>query len=101
MLDLEDFGLNPHAPESGGNGVLYVRWGKAAKGGAARRRSVLTVFPWVTEVIDEWVGTLRIQFDTAPRSSALWPSERGAGRAPRLWGGALPVGEQTSDCRQR
>ena len=86
MLDLEDFGVNPHAPEFGGNGVLYVRWGKAAKGGAARRRSVLTVFPWVTEVIDEWVGTFRIQFDTAPRSSALWPSERGARVGPEALG---------------
>jgi integrase len=45
MLDLEDFGTNPHAEEFGGYGVLYVRWGKATKGGPPRRRSVLTVFP--------------------------------------------------------
>ncbi|SEO12229.1 Phage integrase family protein [Cryobacterium luteum] len=72
--------------EFDGNGVLDVRWAKATKGGTPRRRSVLTVFPWVTEVIDEWVGTFRAQSDTAPRSSALWPSERGARVGPDALG---------------
>jgi site-specific recombinase XerD len=78
MLDLEDFGPNPHAPEFGSHGVIYVRWGKATKGGTPRRRSVLTVFPWSVGVLDEWVNTYRALFDTSPRSSALWPSERDA-----------------------
>lgn len=76
MLDLEDFGPNPHAPEFGDKGVLYVRWGKAIKGGAPRRRSVLTVFPWSVDVVDEWLVHYRRQFATAARGSALWPSER-------------------------
>jgi integrase len=43
MLDLADFGANPQAPEFGGYGVVYVRWGKASKGSPPKRRSVLTV----------------------------------------------------------
>ncbi|WP_240675029.1 tyrosine-type recombinase/integrase [Cellulomonas endophytica] len=78
MLDLEDFGPNPHAPEFGSYGVVYVRWGKATKGGPPRRRSVLTVFPWTVDVVAEWVGTYRRLLPTAARSSALWPSERAA-----------------------
>jgi site-specific recombinase XerD len=42
MLDLEDFAPNPHAPEFGSHGVVYIRWGKANKGGPPRRRSTLT-----------------------------------------------------------
>ena len=34
MLDLEDFGTNPHVAEFGDHGVLYVRWGKADKASA-------------------------------------------------------------------
>ena len=78
MLDLEDLGTNPHAPEFGGYGVLYVRWGKASRGGPPRRRSVLTVFGWSVEVLGEWVGTYRRLLATAARSSAMWPSERAA-----------------------
>lgn len=51
MLDLADFGSNPHAPEFGGAGVLYVPWGKANKGSTPKRRSVLTVFPWSVLVL--------------------------------------------------
>jgi site-specific recombinase XerD len=35
MLDLADFGANPHAPELGDYGVVYVRWARPAR--AARR----------------------------------------------------------------
>lgn len=78
MLDLEDVGSNPHAPEFGSYGVLYVRWGKATKGGPPRRRSVLTVFAWTVAVLQEWAQTYRDLFPTAARSSALWPTERTA-----------------------
>jgi hypothetical protein len=50
MLDLADFGRNPHAPEFGGRGVCYVRYGKATKGSPPKRHSVLTVWPWTAEV---------------------------------------------------
>jgi integrase/recombinase XerC len=93
MLDIEDFGTNPHAPEFGDRGVLYIRWGKANKGSAPKRRSVLTVFPWSVRVINEWVGTYRAVFDTAGESSALWPSERSA----RV--GMMPVGARFAEWR--
>jgi site-specific recombinase XerD len=78
MLDLEDLGPNPHAPEFGGRGVLYVRFAKANKGGPPRRRSVLTVFGWSTAVLEEWENEFRALLPTSTRSSALWPSERAA-----------------------
>ena len=47
MLDVADFGPNPHAPEFGEYGVCQVRFGKAMKGSPPKRRSVLTVWEWV------------------------------------------------------
>lgn len=76
MLELADFGANPHAAEFGAYGVLYVRWGKAGKGSAPKRRSVLTVFPWSERVIAQWIGQCRELVPTAKASSSLWPSER-------------------------
>lgn len=77
MLDLADFGANPHAPEFGDYGVVYVRWGKASRGSAPKRRSVLTVFPWSARVLCQWAGQFRGLFEqAAPGSGALWPSER-------------------------
>lgn len=79
MLDLADFGANPHAPEFGDYGVVYVRWGKASKGGPPKRRSVLTVFPWSVRVLRQWVEQFRDLFDhAAAGGGALWPSERSA-----------------------
>jgi len=49
MLDVADFGTNPHAAEFGEFGVCYVRHGKAMKGSPPKRRSVLTVWPWIVE----------------------------------------------------
>ena len=85
MLELADFGTNPHAPEFGAHGVVYVRWGKASKGSPPKRRSVLTVFPWSVRVVEQWLGGYRDLFDTAAASTSLWPTER----AGRLTLGAL------------
>ena len=63
MLDLADFGANPHAPEFGEYGVVYVRWGKASKGSPPKRRSVLTVFPWSVRVLRQWAEQFRGLFD--------------------------------------
>lgn len=93
MLDLEDFGSNPHAREFASRGVVYVRWGKANKGSAPKRRSVLTVFPWSVRVVDEWSSRFRDLFDTATASSAMWPSER----SPRL--GMMPLGARFAELR--
>lgn len=56
-LQTVDFSRNPHAPEFGRHGVLQVRWGKAKKASPPKRRSVLTVFDWTPEVIEDWLTT--------------------------------------------
>jgi len=75
MLEVCDFGPNPRAGEFGDYGVCYVRWGKAAKGSPPRRRSVLTVMGWSTEVISEWAEEVWPSLETD--GAGLWPSERG------------------------
>ena len=79
MLDVADFGSNPQAPEFRSFGVCYVRYGKGTHGSGPRGRTVLTVMPWSTEVIAEWVEDVRPALK-AGVSHALWPSER----APRI-----------------
>ena len=81
MLDPSDFGRN--GPEFGEYGVLYVRHGKAKKGSPPKRRSVLTVWPWTTEVPEQWFTEVRPLF-SEDGNPAAWPSERGLGleRAP-------------------
>ena len=75
MLEASDFSTNPTAAEFGDYGVCQVRWGKAAKGGPPRRRGVLTVFGWSTEVLSEWIEDVWPSMETA--GAGLWPSERG------------------------
>ncbi|MGP5670230.1 tyrosine-type recombinase/integrase [Glutamicibacter arilaitensis] len=81
MLDLEDFTPNPHVSEYSRFGAVQVRFAKGTAGSGPRRRTVLTVpeFDWVVDQLKAWIsGGMRQQFPTAERSSALWPSERGA-----------------------
>ena len=85
MLDTADFGPNPHAPEFGEYGVCQVRFGKAMKGSPPKHRSVLTVWEWVPEVLDQWIAEARPLMPSAGESAALWPSERG----PRIGSGTL------------
>jgi integrase len=74
-LEPADFSPNPMAAEFGDYGVCGVRHGKAAKGGPPRRRGVLTVFGWSTEVLSEWIEDVWPTMATA--GVGLWPSERG------------------------
>ena len=80
MLDLGDFGPNPHAREFGGYGVCQVRFGKAMKGSPPKQRSVLTVWEWAPQVMGQWIEEARPRMPTAGASGALWPSERAADR---------------------
>ncbi|WP_434181418.1 tyrosine-type recombinase/integrase (plasmid) [Clavibacter michiganensis] len=75
-LALADIGANPHTPEFGGYGVIYVRHGKGSKGSAHKRRSVLTYFDWSVEVLRTWVDEQRPLFPASAQNGALWPSER-------------------------
>jgi integrase len=54
MLDVADF--RPHAklPEFRGFGQVHVRWGKSKRGGGPQRRTVLTVFDWAVEVVEQY-----------------------------------------------
>ncbi len=76
-LDVTDFGRNPHRPSFGRYGTLSVRFGKASRGSAPKRRNVLTVFDWSVEVLEQYVEQVRPLYgrDEHP---ALWLTERGA-----------------------
>ncbi|MGH3196976.1 MAG: tyrosine-type recombinase/integrase, partial [Streptosporangiaceae bacterium] len=75
MLDVADFGRNPEGQEFGEYGVCYVRFGKASKGSAPKRRSVLTVWPWSADVLQQWNEGIR-PLRAAGGNPAMWPSER-------------------------
>lgn len=77
MLDVADFGRNPDGKEFGEYGVLYVRHGKAQRGSPPKRRSVLTVWPWTSEVLEQWFTEVRPLFGVDGHPAA-WPSERRA-----------------------
>lgn len=69
-----DFSRNPHAREFGGYGALQVHQGKAMKGSPPKRRSVLTVFGWSTEIIIDWLDRGQ---PLMSEGLDLFPSERG------------------------
>ncbi len=75
MLDVGDFRPNPKAPQFGLFGVCAVRYGKAVKGGAPRRRSVLATMGWSAEVLAEYLEQVRPHYTPGQRP-ALWPTER-------------------------
>lgn len=54
-LQIVDLSPNYRAPYFGDYGVLHVRWGKSSAGNEFKPRSVLTVFDWSAEVLDDWI----------------------------------------------
>ncbi|MDQ6798391.1 MAG: tyrosine-type recombinase/integrase, partial [Actinomycetota bacterium] len=76
MLDVADFGVNPQAPEFGRLGVLHVRHGKAMKGSPPKQRSVLSVFGWAAECLEEWLAEVRPLL-AGGAGPMVWPTERG------------------------
>lgn len=84
-LDLTDFGRNPERPDFGRYGVLQVRYGKASRGSPPKRRSVLSVFDWSVEVVEQYVEEIRPLYGLE-RHPALFVTERG---------GRMTVGELT------
>ena len=76
MLDTVDF--RPHAklPEFGGFGQVHVRWGKSKRGGTPQRRTVLTVFDWAVEVVEQYLSEIRPHFG-CPEHPAVFLTERG------------------------
>lgn len=76
-LEVQDLHSNPEMPRYKDIGALHVRYGKASRGSAPRRRTVLTVpeFDWVVPALDDWRRQSRPLFNPQ-RLSALWPTER-------------------------
>src|SRR5699024_3270968 len=66
--------------------AVHVRWGKAAGGGAPRRRTVLLVpeFDWWVPGMRQWVEEARNRFDPG-ELDAIWVTER----RTRISGGYL------------
>lgn len=75
-LDLTDFYRNPHAPQFGNFGMLQVRFGKGSRGGGPRRRSVVTIRPWVVPALQQYIDSVW-PLMRVPGMDALWLSERG------------------------
>ena len=75
MLDVADFGPNPDGAEFGEYGVVYVRYGKAQRSSPPKHRSVLTVWSWSVEVLEQYFNEIRPLFG-AKDHGAAWPSER-------------------------
>jgi integrase/recombinase XerC len=75
-LDVTDFSANPHRLSFGGYGSLLVRYGKASRGSAPKRRNVLTVFDWSVEVIEQYLEEVRPLYG-ADSHPAVWLTERG------------------------
>ncbi|MFI5664834.1 tyrosine-type recombinase/integrase [Streptomyces sp. NPDC051684] len=77
-LDLVDFRRVPRTARFGQFGAVYVRFGKASRGGAAKRRTVLLVpeMDWVVPVLEQWVGEVRPLLRPGSHP-ALWVTERG------------------------
>ena len=76
MLDLADCRANPKVAKFAGFGALQVRFGKASRGSAPKRRTVLSVFDWAVEALAEYVDAVRPDFG-AGGHPALWVTERG------------------------
>ncbi|MDT0119054.1 MULTISPECIES: tyrosine-type recombinase/integrase [Kocuria] len=79
-LDVTDFYRNPHAAQFGDYGVLQVRFGKASRGGAPKRRSVVSLFDWAVEAVVDYIANVRplvVKSASSAASNALWLTERG------------------------
>ncbi|MBP2266200.1 integrase [Pseudarthrobacter sp. PvP004] len=72
-LQTVDFSINPHIRRFRKVGVCKVRFGKARKGSPPKSRSVLTVFEWTPDILEDWLANGRGTLQTLD----LFPSERG------------------------
>ena len=77
MLDVADLRHNPQAARYGLFGSAQVRYGKATRGSAPKRRTVLTVpeTDWVVALLGQWLEEVRPRF-AAGGHPALWVTER-------------------------
>jgi integrase/recombinase XerC len=82
MLDTGDWHPSPAAPQFGNLGAAHVRYGKAMRGSAPRRRTVLSVFGWAVEAVEQYFAEVRPLLEPGDHP-AMWVSERRGRLAPR------------------
>jgi integrase/recombinase XerC len=75
-LDTVDFRPHSKLPEFGAFGQVHVRWGKAKRGGGPQRRTVLTVFGWAVDVVEQYLAEVRPAFGCLEHP-AVFVTERG------------------------
>ncbi len=73
MLERADVRANGRQPQFGQAGLLEVRWGKGHRGSGPRRRTVLSVMPWASAVLEQYLAQVRSLYRPGPE---LWVSER-------------------------
>lgn len=83
-LDVVDFRAHATLPEFGEFAALHVRYGKAMPGGPPRRRTVLSVFDWAVEVVEQYLSEVRPALDP-DGSPAVFVTER----ASRIAAGSI------------
>jgi site-specific recombinase XerD len=76
-LDLVDLRSNPKAKSFGRVGGVFVRHGKSSRGGAPKRRTVLTVpeFDWIIGLLEHYLAEVRPLFSPGEHP-AFWVTER-------------------------
>jgi integrase/recombinase XerC len=89
-IDLVDLRSNAKAPNYGRFGQLSVRHGKAPRGSAPKRRTVLTVpeMDWITDILSDYLRDVRPHM-ASKTHPALWVNERAGRIKPRSLNGAF------------
>ncbi len=80
-LDVVDFRAHAKLSQFGGFGQVHVRWGKSKRGGGPQRRTVLTVFDWAVDVVEQYLAEIRPCFG-CPDHPAVFVTERGTRISP-------------------
>ncbi|MFF0087826.1 tyrosine-type recombinase/integrase [Streptomyces canus] len=100
-LDLADMRRNAKVPTYGRFGGVFVRYGKASKGGPPKRRLVLTVpeMDWCVDVLEQYWQEVRPAFSPG-RHPALWVTERRGRMSLRRLNDAFNNARQDADLPQ-
>ena len=83
MLDVADLSANPHASGFGEYGLCRVPFGSASRGSPPKRRSVLTVWPWLPGVLEQWIEDPPAVRRSGSLAGVVAVRTRAAGRGQR------------------
>lgn len=97
-LDLVDLRRNPKVPSYRRFGGVFVRFGKASKGGPPKRRTVLTVpeMDWIVDALADYLGEVRVGFSPG-KNPALWVTERRGRVSLRGLNGAFTTARELAE----